>query len=179
MTKQIKYLFVALFAVIFSFMIHEFAHWLMGESLGYKMGMSLNKAYPLAGGYLRDSHYTIISAVGPAVTLLQTVFFFILIKLYRNYFLYPFLFAGAFLETLSGVMNYRHANDLGRISENFDLGIFTIPAIAVAIHLYLLYRTSKREKYSGNQIMWTFLLVLTFSSVWILLNNRYNIQILP
>jgi hypothetical protein len=153
-------------------------HWTVGEMLGYKMGMSLNKAYPLSGAYREQWHYTLDSAVGPAITLIQTICFFLLIRKYHNRLLFPFLFGSFYLELLSGIMNYRHANDLGRISQTFHLGLFTIPVIVVAMHSFFLYRTICSERYSFRFVVWTFFLVLVFSSIWVLLNNKFHIAIL-
>jgi len=176
--KELKYSVITLLAVVFSFVIHEFSHWLTGEILGYKMGMTLNKAYPVSGSFTQHWHYTLISSVGPIVTLIQSICAFLLIRRDHNKVLYPFLLSSWYLELLSGVMNFRHANDLGRISETFNLGLFTIPVIFVSIHFILVYKTVLREKYPFKFILWTFLLILLFSSTWILLNNKFHIVIL-
>lgn len=147
---------------------------MVGEALGYSMGMSLNKAYPLIGRYDAEWHYMLISAVGPFITLLQSFACYLLITRTHNSFIYPFLFSAFYLELLSGIMNFRHTNDLGRISNYYHLGLFTIPALFVLLHSLLIYKTTRREKYTWKFIGWTFLLILLFSSIWILLNNKYS-----
>jgi hypothetical protein len=142
------------------------------------MQMTLNKAYPIAGVYAQSWHYTLVSAMGPLITLLQSCCFYFAIKRKHRYTLYPFLFASVYVETLSGIMNIRNANDLGRIGETLHLGLFTLPTIAVAIHLWLLVLTSIKEKYRVGQIVSTLLWVLLFSSIWILLNNQMPIILL-
>lgn len=141
------------------------------------MGMSLNKAYPVAGAYQKDWHYTLISAVGPVITLMQSFIVFLLIRSTSRKHLYPFLFAAFYLELLSGVMNLSHPNDLGRISQSFNLGLFTIPVIFVLIHLLLVYKTSVREKFSLRFNGLTALWIILFSSAWILANQKFNIVI--
>jgi hypothetical protein len=64
-----KYILVCLIAAILTIPIHEFTHWITGELLGYKMIMTLNSGWPAKGFYDAHWHYTLISAVGPAVTL--------------------------------------------------------------------------------------------------------------
>lgn len=178
MNKQIRYALVVLAAVVATFIIHEFTHWFTGQLLGYEMRMTLNHAYPVSGVYRENWHYTLVSATGPIITLVQSFIFFILIRKYHRQWLYPFLGAAFYLELLSGVMNFRNANDLGRISNSFGLGLFTIPAVFVTLHFYLLYRTTRRERYSVRQVARTFLLILLFSSIWILLNNKFEIVLL-
>jgi len=163
---------------VFSFVIHEFSHWVTGELLGYDMRMTLNKAYPLSGAFKETWHYTLVSAIGPVITLIQSFCAFSIIKNTHNKQFYPFLFSSFYLEFLSGVMNFRNANDLGRISETFGLGLFTIPIIIVLIHSFLLVKTTRREKYSRKFILFTFLLVLVVSSLWILVNNRFHVVLL-
>ena len=64
---SLKYIAYSLIAVILTFLMHEFTHWVMGELLGYEMIMTLNIAYPAKLSYDKDWHYTLISAVGPGV----------------------------------------------------------------------------------------------------------------
>lgn len=176
--NNLKYILYSLIAVVFSYLLHEFSHWLMGEYLGNRMVMTLNTGYPISLSYLKESHYTIISAVGPLITLLQTIIFYFLIKHSSQKYLYPFLFAGFYLELLSGILNLRNPNDLGRISETFHLGLLTIPIIFVAIHFMMVYKTSIREKYSLKFNLLTLLWILIFSSILILVNQKYKVVIL-
>lgn len=142
------------------------------------MQMTLNKAYPLSGVYSKGWHYTLISATGPLATLLQSLFVFLLIRRLHKKTFYPFLLSAFYLELLSGVMNFRHANDLGRISLNFHLGLYTVPVVFVLLHSLLAWKIILNEKYSVRFTGWTFLLVLLFSSAWILLNNQFHIVLL-
>jgi hypothetical protein len=176
--RELKYVIITLLAVVFTFLLHEFSHWTTGEILGYKMGMTLNKAYPLSGFFTENWHYTLISSVGPIFTLIQSICAFVFIRKNHNKVLFPFLLSSFYLEFLSGIMNFRHANDLGRISETFGLGLFTIPVIFVLIHSLLVYKTIMREKYSLKFTFGTFFLILLFSSIWILLNNKFHIAII-
>ncbi len=40
-----NYVLITALAVLLSWISHELAHWLMGESLGYNIGMSFNKIF--------------------------------------------------------------------------------------------------------------------------------------
>lgn len=173
-----KFVIYSLLAVVFTIMIHEFTHWTMGELLGYKMRMTLNTVFPIAGKYNKDWHYPLISAVGPLITLLQAIIFYLIIKRYSNRNLYLFLFTCFYLELLSGIMTFRNPNDLGRISSYFNMGLFTLPIIFIAIHFLLVYKTSKRENYEFKFNLVTFLLVLLFSSLWIGINQVHKVIII-
>jgi len=45
------YVLITALAVLLSWISHELAHGLMGESLGYNIGMSLNKCFPVDGSF--------------------------------------------------------------------------------------------------------------------------------
>lgn len=173
-----KFILYTLLAVVFSFFVHEFAHWTMGELLGNEMRMTLNTGYPVAGKYNQDWHYPIISAVGPLTTLLQAIIFFFLIKKYSNRNLYPFLFICFYLELLSSIMTFRNPNDLGRIGSYLNIGLFTLPVLFTAIHFTLLYKTSKRENYERKFVVTTLLLIILFSSMWILTNQKFKVTLI-
>jgi len=170
-----KFILYSLLAVVFTFMVHEFTHWAMGEFLGYEMRMTLNTAYPVAEKYNKDWHHTVISSVGPLVTLLQAIIFYLFIKQCSNKNLYPFLLSCFYLELLAGIMNYRNPNDLGRIGVYLNIGLFTLPILFTAIHFILIYKTSKRENYERKFILTTLLLIIIFSSIWILTNQKCKV----
>ena len=173
-----KLILYSLLAVVFSFLVHEFAHWTLGELMGYEMRMTLNTVYPIARKYNQDWHHHLISSVGPLTTLLQAIIFYFLIKKYSNRNLYPFLFTCFYLELLSGVVSFSNPNDLGRISRYLNLGLFTLPFLFTAIHFTLLYKTTKRENYERKFIVATLLLIILFSSVWILTNQKFKVVLI-
>jgi hypothetical protein len=75
---KIDKIYIAVFAiaVFFSWILHELAHWTVGEYLGYKMGMTLNSSYPISGHYSSDLNYQIISAAGPVLLKTRLIFHF-------------------------------------------------------------------------------------------------------
>jgi len=173
-----KFILYSLLAVVFTFMVHEFTHWTIGEFLGYEMRMTLNIVYPIAGKYNKDWHYAVISSVGPLITLLQAIIFFLLIKHCSNKNFYPFLFTCFYLELMSGVMNFRNPNDLGRIGQYLNIGLFTLPILFTAAHFMLVYKTSKRENYERRFMVTTLLLIILFSSIWVLTNQKYKVTLI-
>ncbi|HUR09812.1 MAG TPA: hypothetical protein VM012_00495 [Flavitalea sp.] len=174
----IKYIAFTLLAVVLTFLIHEFTHWTVGELLGYEMIMTLNTAYPAKLSYDQNWHYTFISAAGPLITLVQAYTVYLIIKKTSHINWFPFLFSCFYVELLSGIMNYRNPNDLGRISRTFHLGLFTLPLIFIFLHFILVYKTSVRQKYTKKFVLVTIFWILLFSSLWILINQRMNVLLI-
>ncbi|MCW5912946.1 MAG: hypothetical protein KIT62_17885 [Cyclobacteriaceae bacterium] len=169
---------VSLSAVVFCFLTHEFAHWLMGELMSYDMVMTLNKCYPKALQWNSTEDFMIVSAMGPAITLITSFSAYVLIRFKGNMLWFPFLFTCFYLELLSGIMNYRNVNDLGWISRYLNIGLFTLPLIFIMIHFGFLYKTIVREKYTRAYVLQTLAWILLFSSVWILVNQKFKIVLI-
>lgn len=68
-----NYGIAVLLAVFFTWIVHEFAHWVTGELLAYKMIMTLNGTYPASGIFDEASHALIISTAGPIITIVQAI----------------------------------------------------------------------------------------------------------
>ncbi len=174
----LKYISFSLLAAISTILIHEITHWTMGELLGYKMIMTLNSGWPAKGFYDEQWHYTLISAVGPGITLIQAILFFFILKNRSNKYLYPFLIAPFFLELMSGLMNFRKPNDLGRISTTYSLGLFTLSILFVGIYFLFIFLISKRNKYGLKFNLITVGWVSLFSIIWIGINQWHKIYLI-
>ena len=90
----IQYSIIVLIAVFSSFFFHELSHWLAGEMLGYKMTMRLNNVSMTETGISNTLlEKNLISAAGPIFTIIQSIFFYVLMKKNRNinWFLLVFL----------------------------------------------------------------------------------------
>jgi len=172
------YVLVTIIAVSFTWLIHELGHWCTGELLCNEMVMTLNSSYPLKGEYGASWHATIISAVGPIITILQAIIFYLLMRRNESNLLFPFLLTALYMRTLAGIMNLVNLNDEGRISRDFGIGPFTIPLLVFGILAYLVYTTSTTKKYKGKFIASSILLIMLFSSVLILLDQAMRIIIL-
>ncbi|WP_420317912.1 hypothetical protein [Ekhidna sp.] len=67
---NLKYILSVLSAVIFTWLIHEFAHFSTGEVLGYQMKMTLNSAGTLSNGYTKEWHQLLVSFASPFITII-------------------------------------------------------------------------------------------------------------
>lgn len=174
-----KYLFACLGAVLFTWIIHEFTHWVTSESLGYDSAMTLNKVSPISGLRYTDLHSVYVSATGPLITIIQAVIVFIvLINRNWNKLIYPFLFTPLYMRLLAGGMNFINPNDEGRISEYFGLGVFTISILVSIILLFLVYKISNKYKLSWKFNTWTTIIIMAVSSLLVLSDQILHIRIL-
>lgn len=174
-----KYLLACMGAVLFTWLLHEFTHWLTSESLGYESILTLNKVRPISGKMYTNLHNVYVSATGPLITILQAVIVFvILIKTNWNKSIYPFLFTPLYMRLLAGGMNLINPNDEGRISEYLGLGVLTLSILVSALLLYLVYSMSNRYKLNWKFNTWTTVIVMFASSVLVLSDQVLHIRIL-
>lgn len=170
-SRLLGYVCLVAAAVLFTFAVHELAHWAVGTWLGNEMRMTLNSAYPVARAYKEPWHSTIVSLAGPVVTLLQASATFLLLRSGRHRWLYPFLLTPLVMRLLAGTMNVVNPNDEGRISQTLGLGLYTIPLLVCALLAYLVYRVSRRHGFTAGFNTASTVLVVGFSSVLILVDQ--------
>lgn len=176
---NLKYVIACLSAVIFTWVIHEFTHWITSESLGYEAIMTLNTVTPIAGQEQTDWHKIYISASGPLITIAQAIIvFIILMKKGWNKFAYPLLFTPLYMRALAGFFNFINPNDEGRISQFFGIGLFSLSIIVSLILFFLVYKTSKRYELNWKFNTLTALIIMTFSSILIMSDQLFGIRIL-
>lgn len=174
-----KYILATIFAVGFTWILHEFAHWFSGVLLGYESIMQLNGTFFHTGENPTDIHKNIISGSGPFITIMQGIIaFFILKSRGWNKFVYPFLFIAFYMRLLAGLLNFINLNDEGRISQYFGIGTFTLSIIVSGLLFYLVYSISKQYKLTWKFQLVTILVVMLASSALILLDQYYGIRIL-
>jgi len=176
---SVAYVMATLIAVIFTWILHEFAHWLTSESFGHETIMRLNGTSPIDGKSVTDWQKTLISASGPLITLIQALTIFVVLKSDNwNKNLYPFLFTAFYMRLMAGIMNFINPNDEGRISAFLGIGTFTLPIIITGILFFLVYKTSKKHHLGWKFQLATTLIVMTFSSILILSDQFFGIRIL-
>jgi hypothetical protein len=177
---KIDKIYIAVFAiaVFFSWILHELAHWTVGEYLGYKMGMTLNSSYPISGHYSSDLHYQIISAAGPVFTLCEATLFYALMRHENRVLLYPFLFTCFYMRLFATIISFRNPNDEARISSAIGIGKFTLPLIMTTILFRLIYKTTKDYKFDSKFNLTNLGLIILFSSIIILVDMYFNVRLL-
>ena len=174
-----KYAITGIAAVIFTWVIHEFTHWLTSELLGYETIMYLNGTSVTEGENPTQLHQAIISISGPIVTMLQALGVFIfLIKKNWNKHLYPFLFTAFYMRVLAGLMNFINVNDEGRVSQYLGIGTFTLSIVISALLFIMVYKTSKKYSLNWKFQLGTYLIIMVASSILILTDQFFAIRIL-
>ena len=175
----IKYILTGIIAVIFTWIIHEFAHWLTSELFGYETIMKLNGTSPVIGENPTDLHKIFISASGPIVTIIQGLITFLLLKSRNwNKYLYLFLFTAFYMRILAGLMNFINLNDEGRISALLKIGTFSLPIIVSGILFLMVYKVSKKYQLNWKFQLWTAIIIMVVSSILILSDQFFGIRII-
>ena len=176
---ELKYVLYGIVAVCFTWIIHEFAHWLTSESLGYESIMRINGGSPVKGENPSDMHKVFISASGPIITILQgLIVFMVLWSQNWNKYLYLFLFTAFYMRLLAGFMNFINPNDEGRISAFLGIGTFTLPIMVSGLLYVMVYKISKKHSLNWKLQLWTTLIVMIMSSILILIDQFLGIRIL-
>ena len=174
----VKYALITLLAVVFTWLFHEFMHWLTGEALGNKMVMTINSGYPESRQYVSSWHATVVSAAGPVATLVQAIVIYSLVKTRYNLVLFPFLLTCLYMRTIAGFLNFINPNDEGRVGVDLGVGKFTLSILVVAFLFYLTYKAISNNGISRKIVIITTLVVMFLSSVLVLFDQAVKITIL-
>jgi len=118
-----------------TFAVHEGGHWLAANLLGYEPWFSLNSAGTRS--VVTPADAAIISAAGPAVTVVQALIALALVQARGSAAAWVFLFWAAFMRLMATVISLVHPNDEARVSDWLGWGPWTLPAIVTA-GLFLL-----------------------------------------
>jgi hypothetical protein len=131
-------------ATLLTTVVHETAHWAMGSALGHRMAMSFNEAHAVSGAGVPALDAMLITAAGPAVTVLQALVAYALIRSRRWRLAYPFLFAAWFMRFAAACVSLSHPNDEARLSLDLLGGMWWLPAAVVLGLLALLWSATRR-----------------------------------
>jgi hypothetical protein len=174
-----KYILITILAVLLTWFIHEFTHWLTSEGLGYESIMRINGVGPVYGVFPTEDHQAIISISGPIITIVQA---FIVYKILNikgwNSYLYPLLFTTFYMRFFAGIMNFIHPNDEARFGQYLGIGTHTL-SILVSIFLFILvYKISKKYKLRWKFQLFTIITILLTSWILIYVDMFFRIRIL-
>ncbi|NER14106.1 hypothetical protein GWK08_11690 [Leptobacterium flavescens] len=169
---NIKYIALLILGVLLSFGLHELAHWAMGKSLGYDMGMTLNSAFLKSGEYANSFDRNMVTAAGPLFTIFQAVLFFYIIRRTGNYYFYPFLLIAFFMRFLAMGLTPINPNDEARISHFLGLGYWILPILVCLTLFYLVRTTTIEQKYSVKLNVLSIVLITLCTSA-IIMSDQY------
>lgn len=126
----------------FTFLFHEFGHWLAGEILGNDMVLSLNNSNSQNGHYIDQTHGLYISMGGPAFTILQAIIFLVLIEKIKTIYAYPAIFFAAFCRFFSIIFGGFSLQDEAKISSMLGIGAYTVAIIVMLVLFLIVWRSS-------------------------------------
>lgn len=135
----------------FSYLFHEFGHWIVGEILGNDMIYSLNYVWPKDGYYINESDYLYVSVGGPAFTILLAVTFLLFLEKYSSIYAYPGLLFQFVFRFFSLVFGGFSKQDEARVSLMMEIGTYTIGIIVLLILLLFVIRASYKLKIGLRQ----------------------------
>jgi len=174
-----KYILVGIIAVLFTWILHELAHWSTYTFFGYDYMMTLNKVSFLSGAKPTDAHQIMAGSAGPLITILQAiaVFLFLKFKGWKKH-LYLFLFTPFYMRFLAGILNFKNPNDEGAIGQYFGIGLFTISIVVSGLLFYMVFQISKKYALTRKFQLLTYFIVMVASSILILADQHFGIRIL-
>lgn len=136
-----------------TFAVHEGGHWLAALLLGHEAYFGLNSAG--ARGAVGAADHAIISAAGPAVTVIQALIALWLVQARASAAAWVFLFWAAFMRLMATVVSLFNPNDEARISDWLGWGVWTLPVLVTVALFALLAVGSVRLKVSWKTLVLT------------------------
>lgn len=134
---------IVIIATLVTYILHEGAHWAMGEALGYDMWMRVNSVGLARGEYSVEWHGQLVGAAGPLVTVMQGLVAFILVRKQKTINAFVFLFTAFMMRFVAMLISLKNPNDEAGVSEWLGLGPWTLHIIVVASLLFLTLRGGK------------------------------------
>ncbi len=123
---------LALVAVA-TYLVHEAAHWLVGAALGYPVSYGVNSVVP--GAPMTETHHILMSAAGPAVTVLIALAAFVVVLRRHSLTAYAVLYFALFMRVVAAGVSLFNLNDEARISDMMGWGTWTLPALVILVLL--------------------------------------------
>lgn len=155
-------------AVAFTFVAHEGAHWAMGEWLGYDMFLRVNSAGLATGLYRSQIDAQLVTAAGPAFTLLQGFAAFGLVRAFGAGFAFPFLLSALLMRMLAAGVSLGTPNDEMRLSVWLGLGEWTVFAAVIGALFVMTALAARRLHLSLGSLAIGVALWMAFASAVIL-----------
>lgn len=131
-------------AVVATFVLHEGAHWAMGEALSYDMFLRANSAGLARGLYHNEIDAVMVAAAGPAFTLLQGLIAYALIALWRSQAAFPFLLSAFLTRVFAAIVSIGNPNDEVRVSRWLELGDWAVFAGVIGLLAVLVALAARR-----------------------------------
>ena len=126
---------------LFSFLIHEGAHWLAGAAFGADMEFGINAVRFLSA--LTPGQKAVTDLAGPLVTIIQAGIAFALIMRSKSQLAFAFLYFAAFMRVVAGFISLFMPNDEARLSAWLGLGMWTLPLLVGGALVATVWKASR------------------------------------
>ena len=135
--------YLELFVIgLLTYLLHEAAHWIAGAAMGLPMAFHLNGVVLQAPA--TSGQKAIIDIAGPAVTVLQSLIAYRLVKRHDSIRAFGFVYMAGFMRIVAGFISFIYLNDEARFSRFLDLPTFAMPLL-VGISLFALMVAASRH----------------------------------
>lgn len=163
----IRLVLIFLPVACFSYLFHEFRHWVTGEILGNDMSFALNRIDPKDGNYVNDRHLLWILMGGPLFTIFQALNFQLINEKYRSIYIFPFVFFPFFMRLLAILFGGFNEQDEPRIASILNIDHYIVPLVVLTILFLLLLRGSYILR-TGYQLLGLFCVISTLCTFLVL-----------
>lgn len=153
-----RFYFVLAAAAIFTFVAHEAGHWLAGRLLGYDMAIGFNAVSAAPGARIPAGDLFAITAAGPAVTVIQALLAYALIRSKDFLLAYPFLYVACFMRLAAAFVSLFNPNDEASLSLQLGWGQWLLPAMTVVVLLALTWAGARRLRLGWATNAWSYAL---------------------
>lgn len=129
--------------------LHEAAHWLAGELLGYDMQAGIGSARPVGVDQYRSVFdWQVVNIAGPAFTLFAALVGFVYARYLGAAWGYTLVFAAWYQRLLAAVISgISRPNDEARFSILLGWEWWVVPALMVAVLSTLLWLAGRRHNF--------------------------------
>lgn len=133
--RPVRATFYAWFALVAvaTYLIHEAAHWMVGAALGYPVSYGINSVIP--GAPMTPVDHMLMSAAGPAVTVVTALFAFFFVMRRESLIGYAVLYFALFMRLVAAGVSVFNLNDEARISDMLGFGPWLLPGLVVLVLL--------------------------------------------
>lgn len=116
-----------------TYLLHEAAHWVVGAALGYPVSYGINSVIP--GAPMTSVDHMLMSAAGPAVTVVTALIAFYLVMRRQSLVGYAVLYFALFMRLVAAGVSVFNLNDEARISSMLGWSPWFLPGVVVLVLL--------------------------------------------
>lgn len=127
---------------LFTYLFHEFGHWILGELMGNAMTFSLNTSTPKNGHFLTGQDSLVSAIGGPLFTIVQATVFLIVTRKSGSVYAYSMVFMAAFSRFFSIIFGGISRQDEFRIASMLNVNEYWVALIVLFFLFMLLWRSS-------------------------------------